>query len=115
MIQEITENSQTKLCAISKKAYQGCFQKWQQRWEQCINAGGKYIEGDEAHSFAGMTKKIIKKLQNFLTTYSILHFMDLHQNIISPQRTVMIHRNKTAYSSVTYFVTPILRRFNISI
>jgi hypothetical protein len=24
-----------------KKAYQDCFQKWQQHWEQHINAGGK--------------------------------------------------------------------------
>jgi hypothetical protein len=31
MIQEITENSQTEPLAISKKGYQDCFQKWQQR------------------------------------------------------------------------------------
>jgi hypothetical protein len=44
------------------KAYQDCFQKWQQCWEQCINAGGEYFEGDKAHSVAGMSEKIIKKI-----------------------------------------------------
>jgi hypothetical protein len=56
-IQEITENSQTELRAIPKKAYQDCCQKWQRRWELCINAGGEYFEGDTAHSVAGMSKK----------------------------------------------------------
>jgi hypothetical protein len=58
-IQEM-ENSQPELRAILKKAYQDCFQKWQWRWERCINAGGEYFEGDKAHSFAGMSEKIIK-------------------------------------------------------
>jgi hypothetical protein len=54
------ENSQTELRAILKKAYQDCFQKWQQHWEQCINAGEEYFEGDKAHSVAGMSEKIMK-------------------------------------------------------
>jgi hypothetical protein len=61
-IQEITENWQTELSAIPKKAYQDCFQKWQRRWERCISAGGEYFEGDNAHSVAGMSKKIVLKL-----------------------------------------------------
>jgi hypothetical protein len=61
MIQEITENSQMQLCAIPKKVYQGFFQKWQRRWERCINAGGEYYEGNKAHSVAGMSEKIIKE------------------------------------------------------
>jgi hypothetical protein len=48
-IQKITENSQTELHAISKKAYQDCFQKWQQHWEGRINAGAECFEGDKAH------------------------------------------------------------------
>jgi hypothetical protein len=57
MIQEIMVNSQTELHTIPKKAYQDCFQKWQQLWEWCINAGGEYFEGGKAHSVAGMSKK----------------------------------------------------------
>jgi hypothetical protein len=52
MNQEIMENSQTELRGISKEAYQDCFQKWQRRWERCINVGGEYVEGDKAHSVA---------------------------------------------------------------
>jgi hypothetical protein len=59
-IEEITENSQTELRAIPKKAYQDCFQKWPRRWERCINAGGEYFEGDKADSVAGTFEKIIK-------------------------------------------------------
>jgi hypothetical protein len=54
---DYTENSQLELCAILKKVYQDCFQKWQWHWKQCINAGGEHSEGDKAHSVAGMTKK----------------------------------------------------------
>jgi hypothetical protein len=57
-IQEITENSQTKLHAISKKAYYICFQKWQRLWYRCISAGRKYFEGDKAYSVAGMSVKL---------------------------------------------------------
>jgi hypothetical protein len=65
MIQEITENSQMELHAIPKKAYQDCFQKWQWRWEQCINAVGQYFEGIKAHSVAGMSKKLINSSETF--------------------------------------------------
>jgi hypothetical protein len=61
MIQEIVENSQKELRAILKKAYQDCSQKWQRRWEWCINAGEEYFEGKKAHSVPGMSDKIIKK------------------------------------------------------
>jgi hypothetical protein len=37
-------------------------QKWQQRWEQYIYAGGEYFEGNKAHSVAGMSEKIIKTI-----------------------------------------------------
>jgi hypothetical protein len=46
---------------IPKKAYKDCFQKWQQRLERCINAGGKYFEGDKTHSVTGMSEKMINK------------------------------------------------------
>jgi hypothetical protein len=56
------ENSQTELREIPKKAYQDCFQKWQRPWERCINAGGKYFEGDKAHSVAGMSETNCRKI-----------------------------------------------------
>jgi hypothetical protein len=37
------------------------FQKWQQHWDWCINAGGEYLEGDKAPSVAVMSEKIIRK------------------------------------------------------
>jgi hypothetical protein len=49
-----------ELYTIPKRAYQDCFQKWQGRWERCINAGGEYFEGNKIHSVA-CPKKIIKK------------------------------------------------------
>jgi hypothetical protein len=82
MIQEITENSQTELRVILKKVYQDCFQLWHQNWEWCINAGGEYFEGDKAHSVAGMSRKIIKKIvpklfeQTTYTTLSLLEIID---------------------------------------
>jgi hypothetical protein len=61
-IQEIMENSQMELRAVPKKGYQDCIQKWQRRLERCINAGGEYFDGDNAHSVTGMSEKIIKKI-----------------------------------------------------
>jgi hypothetical protein len=62
MSQEINENTQMELRTILKKACQDCFQKWQPHWEHCINEGGEYFEGNKAHSVAGMSEKIIKKI-----------------------------------------------------
>jgi ethanolamine utilization protein EutA (predicted chaperonin) len=61
-----------ELRAIPKKAYRNCFQKWQQRWERCINAGGEYFEGDRSHTVAGISEKIIKIVQKYFeqTTYT---------------------------------------------
>jgi broad specificity phosphatase PhoE len=44
-----------------EKAHQDCFQKWQWRWERCINPGGEYFEGNKAHSVADVSERIIKK------------------------------------------------------
>jgi hypothetical protein len=60
MIHDIMENLQTELLVIQKKAYQDCFQKWQQHWEHCIDAGRECFEGDKAHSVADMSEKITK-------------------------------------------------------
>jgi hypothetical protein len=71
MIQEITGNSQMELHMDPKKAFQECFQKWQRRWERCINAGGEYFEGDKTHSVQPCLKnykKIVPKLLE-QTTY----------------------------------------------
>jgi hypothetical protein len=83
MIQELTENLQMELCVILKKAYQDCYQKWQQHWERCISAGGEYFEGDKAHSVAGLSEKIIKKIvpklfeQTTYVTYFTLILRDV--------------------------------------
>jgi hypothetical protein len=57
-IQETTKKSQTELGAIPKEAYQSCFQKWQRRWELCVNAGEEDFDGDKAHSVAGISERI---------------------------------------------------------
>jgi hypothetical protein len=71
----MTENSQTELRAIPKKAYQDCFQKWQRRWERCIKAGGENFEGDKDHSVAGKSEKKYKIVPKLFeqTTYIIWH------------------------------------------
>jgi hypothetical protein len=69
MIQEITENLHMELCVIPKKPYQDCFQKWQWRWEWCINARGGIFEGNKAHLVAGMSETIIKKKKKSSETF----------------------------------------------
>jgi hypothetical protein len=76
--QESMENLQTELCTVPKKAYQDCFQKWQQCWEWCISAGGGYFEGDKAHSVASFSKNII---ENSSKTFWTDHIYDMHSVI----------------------------------
>jgi hypothetical protein len=56
-IQEIIQDSQTKLAMILKNAYQD-FPEVATALEWCINAGGVYSEGNKAHSVAGTSEKI---------------------------------------------------------
>jgi hypothetical protein len=56
------ENSHSELCVIPKKAFQDCFQKWQRRWESCINTRGEYFEGDKVTQLQACPKRNIKKI-----------------------------------------------------
>jgi hypothetical protein len=47
-----------KLQKTQRKAYQDCFQKWQQHWDWCNSAGGEYFVGNKAHSVVGMFRKL---------------------------------------------------------
>lgn len=45
-ISEIKANATRELKAITKEAYQDCFNKWKHRWDKCVRWGGEYFEGD---------------------------------------------------------------------
>jgi hypothetical protein len=38
-----------ELTGIPKEAFTTCFQDLQKRWQQCIDCGGNYFEGDRKH------------------------------------------------------------------
>jgi hypothetical protein len=38
-----------ELTGIPKEAFTSCFQDSQKRWQQCIDCGGNYFEGDRKH------------------------------------------------------------------
>jgi hypothetical protein len=38
-----------ELTDIPKEAFTSCFQDLQKRWQQCIDCGGNYFEGDRKH------------------------------------------------------------------
>ena len=38
-----------ELTGIQKEAFTSCFQDLQKRWQQCIDCGGNYFEGDRKH------------------------------------------------------------------
>jgi hypothetical protein len=39
----------TMLTGIPKEAFTSCFQDLQKRWQQCIDSGRNYFEGDRKH------------------------------------------------------------------
>lgn len=45
-VNETIRNATEELKAITLEEIQRCFQKWQQRWDHCIEAKGHYFEGD---------------------------------------------------------------------
>jgi len=45
-IQEIQAESQKVLNTLTPADFSECFQKWQNRWDRCIQAQGNYFEGD---------------------------------------------------------------------
>jgi hypothetical protein len=46
---EKIESVTMELTAILKEAFTSCFQDLQKRWQQCIDCGGDYFEGDRNH------------------------------------------------------------------
>jgi len=47
-IEEIKENSQQDLRAITQNTFQDALQNWKKPWERCINSRGEYFEGDKS-------------------------------------------------------------------
>jgi len=45
-IEEIQAKSQQVLKILTPADFNECFQKWQNRWDRCIQAQGDYFEGD---------------------------------------------------------------------
>ena len=45
-VEDIKANTTTELHNISLEEFGRCFDKWQQRWEKCVNSEGEYFEGD---------------------------------------------------------------------
>jgi len=45
-IEEIQAESQQVLNTLTPEDFNECFQKWQNRWDRCIQAQGDYLEGD---------------------------------------------------------------------
>jgi hypothetical protein len=48
-IEAIQVAATMKLTAIPKEAFTSCFQDLQKRYQQCIDGGGDYFEGDRNH------------------------------------------------------------------
>ncbi|GBO20057.1 Mariner Mos1 transposase [Araneus ventricosus] len=42
---EVIENATKQLKDLSKNGFQGCFEQLYERWKNCVDAGGKYFEG----------------------------------------------------------------------
>ncbi|PNF29706.1 hypothetical protein B7P43_G13075, partial [Cryptotermes secundus] len=44
--EDIVQNATAQLHAIPKEAFQNCFQRWKDRWAECVESQGAYFEGD---------------------------------------------------------------------
>jgi hypothetical protein len=44
--EDIMRNATAQLNRIPQKAFQKCFQQWQDRWKKCVHYQGDYFEGD---------------------------------------------------------------------
>ena len=47
--EEIQAESQQVLNILMPAGFNECFQKWQNRWDRCIQAQGDYFEGDSGN------------------------------------------------------------------
>jgi len=48
-IEEVQAESQQILNTLMSADFNECFQKWQNRWDRCIQAPGDYFEGDSGN------------------------------------------------------------------
>jgi hypothetical protein len=48
-IEAIQAAAKMELTDIPKEAFTSCFQDLQKRWQQCIDCGRNYFEGDRKH------------------------------------------------------------------
>jgi hypothetical protein len=48
-IEAIQAAATMELTGIPKEAFTSCFQDLQKFWQQCIDCGGNYFEGDRKH------------------------------------------------------------------
>jgi len=48
-VEDIQANATRQLRAITKRDYRRCFRQWQERWNKCKQAQGRYFEGDETN------------------------------------------------------------------
>jgi hypothetical protein len=44
--EEIVTESQRVLDTLTENDFQEAFQKWRNRWDRCLRAGGNYFEDD---------------------------------------------------------------------
>jgi hypothetical protein len=45
-VDDIKENTEVGLRAIKKDDFKECFKAWEDRWNKCVCAEGRYFEGD---------------------------------------------------------------------
>jgi hypothetical protein len=48
-IEAIQAAATIELTGIPKEVFTSCFQDLPKRWQQCIDCGGNYFEGDRKH------------------------------------------------------------------
>jgi hypothetical protein len=52
-IEVIQAAATMELTGILKEAFTSCFQDLEKRWQQCIDCGGNYFEGERKHCLRG--------------------------------------------------------------
>ncbi|GBL68228.1 hypothetical protein AVEN_39529-1, partial [Araneus ventricosus] len=44
---KVIESATKQLKDLSKNGFQECFEQFHERWKKCVDAGGKYFEGQQ--------------------------------------------------------------------
>jgi hypothetical protein len=58
--EDIIQNATARLQTIPKRAFKNCFQRWKDRWANCVESQGAYIEGI-----------VTTQIQNFLSRLKV--------------------------------------------